>query len=220
MCSFRRGLRNDDPEIVVTGGLPRLMVKRLIGHEPFTNNGQSAGFDIIAFWQWASSDLVVNVARGLLAEYLVAKALDLDDGVRDPWQPYDLKTQHGLTLEIKSGAYLQSWWQRVHSDICFSISETRSWSADTNEFSPTQQRQADAYVFALLSHRDKGTLNPLELSQWEFYLVPTRAISERVGSRKQLTMKALLELSPQRVPFSGLLDAVRTLERELLPGGT
>jgi hypothetical protein len=211
---------NDHSEIIVTGGLPRLLVKRLVGHEPFTNSGHAADFDISTFWQWASSDLVTNVARGLLAEYLVAKALGLDDGVRDPWQPYDLKTQHGLTLEIKSSAYLQSWWQHIHSEICFSISETRSWSADTNELSPTQQRQAHAYVFALLSHRDKATLNPLELTQWEFYLVPTSTISERVGSRKQLTMKALLELQPKRVPFSGLLDAIRTLERELLPDAT
>ena len=67
-------------------GLPRLAVARAIGTEPFTENGRLLGFDLLSFWQWSSSDLVVNVVRGLLAEYIVAQALDIADSVRDPWQ--------------------------------------------------------------------------------------------------------------------------------------
>jgi hypothetical protein len=200
----------------VTEDLSRLKVKRLIGTEPFTQNGKPADFSIVDFWQWASSDLVVNVMRGLLAEYVVAQALDLADEVRDPWQPYDLKTKAGLTLEVKSGAYIQSWWQRALSSICFSIGETRSWSADTNEFSPTAQRQAQAYVFALLAHRDKSTVDPRELSQWEFYLVPTSALLERVGKRKSLSFKALLDLNPRHAGFQELPNAIRELEANIL----
>lgn len=52
-----------------------LEVQRLSGSETFHRNGRPAGFDVLDFWRWSSSDLVVNVTRGVLAEYIVAKAL-------------------------------------------------------------------------------------------------------------------------------------------------
>lgn len=195
---------------------PRLNVRRLTGSETFTIAGQPAGFDLLSFWQWSSSDLVVNVVRGLLAEYLVAQALGLAGDVRDPWQPYDLKTPRGLTLEVKSCSYLQSWSQKKLSDIGFSIAETTAWSADTAKFVGGRQRQAHAYVFALLKHRDKGTLDPRDLDQWEFYLVPTKAITDSCGSRKYLPMKGLLQLNPLRATYAGLAAIASRLEDEIL----
>lgn len=196
--------------------LPRLHVHRLTGNEPFIAAGRPTGFDLLSFWQWSSSDLVVNVVRGLLAEYLVAQALGLAEDVRDPWQPYDLKTPRGLTLEVKSCSYLQSWWQKKYSDIGFSIAETTAWSADTSAFVGGRQRQANAYVFALLKHRDKATLNPRNLDQWEFYLVPTKAVTDRCGSRKYLSLKGLLELNPRRATYADLPESVSRLEDDIL----
>lgn len=196
--------------------LPRLVVQRLTGDEPFTVAGRPAGFDLLSFWQWSSSDLVVNVIRGLLAEYLVAQALGVAEGVREPWQPFDLKTPRGLTLEVKSCSYLQSWFQKKHSDVGFSIAETTAWSADTSAFVGGRQRQAHAYVFALLKHRDKATLNPRDLDQWEFFIVSTEAITERHGSRKYLSMKGLLELNPLRATYTSLPEVVSRLEDDIL----
>lgn len=196
--------------------LPRLDVQRLTGDEPFTVAGRPTGFDLLSFWQWSSSDLVVNVIRGLLAEYLVAQALGLAEDVRDPWQPYDLETPRGLTLEVKSCSYLQSWFQKKHSDVGFSIAETTAWSADTSAFVGGRQRQAHAYVFALLKHRDKATLNPRDLDQWEFYLVPTKVVTDRCGSRKYLSLKVLLELNPLRATYGSLPESVSRLEDDIL----
>jgi hypothetical protein len=197
-------------------GLPRLTVQRATGAEPFTRNGEPVGFDLLSFWQWSSSDLVVNIMRGLLAEYLVGQALGIAGDVRDPWQPYDLRTPRGLALEVKSCSYLQSWWQKAHSDLTFSIAETTAWDPDTNKFLGEKRRQAHAYVFAVLAHRDKNTLNPRELTQWEFYLMPTRVITETCGARKSLSIKALLRLNPRRADYQGLQAAVAELEDELL----
>lgn len=197
-------------------GLPRLEVKRRSGEEPFTCGGAPSGFDVLSFRQWASSDLASNVLRGVLAEYLVAQALGIASDHRDPWQPYDLQSPGGLTLEVKSAAYLQSWWQRSHSAISFTVRETRAWSAEMNEWAPTAQRQAALYIFALLGHRDKATLNPLDLDQWEFYLVPARTLAERVGATKQLSLKRLLALRPDKVGFSELGAAIQRFEGELL----
>jgi len=196
--------------------LPRLSVARATGTEPFTQRGESLAFDLLSFWQWSSSDLVVNIVRGLLAEFLVAQALGIADSVRDPWLPFDLQTPRGLTLEIKSCSYLQSWFQKKHSDLSFSIAETTAWSADSNAFVGDKKRQSHVYVFAVLKHRDKSTLNPREVEQWEFYLVPTQRITERYGSRKYLSMNALLELQPLQVDYGHLRHAIDDLEHHLL----
>jgi hypothetical protein len=201
----------------VSEGLPRLEVKRRSGAEPFTCGGAPVGFDLLSFWQWASSDLASNILRGVLAEYLVSQALGVASGLRDPWQAYDIVSPGGLTIEVKSAAYLQSWWQRSHSAISFTVRETRAWSAGTNALATTAQRQAALYVFALLGHRDKATLNPLDLDQWEFYLVPSRVLAERVGAAKQLTFKRLLSLRPDKVGFCELGSAIRRFEGALLP---
>jgi hypothetical protein len=198
-------------------GLPRLEVERRSGAEPFTSGGAPLGFDLLGFWQWASSDLASNILRGVLAEYLVAQALGTASGFRDPWQAYDLVSPGGLTLEVKSAAYLQSWRQRSHSPIRFTVRETRAWSDETNVLAPTSQRQAALYVFALLGHRDKGTLDPLDLDQWEFYLVPSRVLAEQVGAAKQLSLMRLLALRPDRAGFRELGSAIRRFEGELLP---
>ncbi|HEX6751260.1 MAG TPA: hypothetical protein VF092_28475 [Longimicrobium sp.] len=200
--------------------LPRLEVRRRSGSEPFTCGGAPTDFNLLGFWQWASSDLASNVLRGVLAEYLVAQALGVASGLRDPWQAYDLVSPGGLTIEVKSAAYLQSWWQRSHSAINFTVRETRAWSAETNALASTAQRQAALYVFALLGHLDKPTLNPLDLDQWEFYLVPSRTLTEQVGAAKQLSLKRLLALGPDKAGFSELGAAIRRFERELLPAPT
>ena len=49
------------------------------------------------------------------------------------------------------------------------------WDADSSTFASrdNRRRQADAHVFALLAHRTKETLNPLDVSQWAFLLLNT-----------------------------------------------
>jgi hypothetical protein len=55
--------------------LGRLQVQRKSGGERFRANGTDIGPDLLDFWRWSASDLVNNTMRGVLAEYLVARAL-------------------------------------------------------------------------------------------------------------------------------------------------
>lgn len=50
------------------------------GSEPFRDGDKVLHFDLLAFWQWGVSDIVNNVTRGILAEFLVAKAVGAADG--------------------------------------------------------------------------------------------------------------------------------------------
>jgi hypothetical protein len=54
---------------------PPLSISRRTGSESFTGDGSPAGVTLLAFWQWAMSDLTNNATRGLVAEYLVARAV-------------------------------------------------------------------------------------------------------------------------------------------------
>lgn len=84
---------------------------------PFRDRDRLLDFDVYGFWRWRCSDLVSNATRGVLAEYIVAKALGVAEGVREEWASYDLTTPGGTRIEVKSAAYIQSWHQETFSDI-------------------------------------------------------------------------------------------------------
>ena len=188
--------------------LGRLTPSLKSGSECFHSSGQNLGFDLLNFWSWNCSDLVSNATRGRLAEFIVAKALGITtDGVRDEWGAYDLITPADIKIEVKSASYLQSWSRKDLSKICFAVPKTREWNLDTNVLSPEQRRQADVYVFALLAHEDKQTIDPLDLSQWKFYVLPTCVLNARARSQHSITLPSLEKL-PGAIMFDEVASAV------------
>lgn len=187
------------------------------GDEPFHDVGRTLGFTVGDFWSWSSSDLLSNALRGRVAEFLVAKALGVDEGVRNEWDAFDLTSKTGVTIEVKSSAYVQSWAQRGPSRPSFGIAPTRAWSAETNEYSGTARRQAQVYVFALLHHQDRYTIDPLDVNQWEFFVVPTALLDQRMPAQKTIGFAGLLGLSPRRCRFEELAEAVEEAARSADP---
>ncbi len=148
------------------------------------------------FWQWAYSDIVGNINRGILAEFIVARVLGSPEAVRTIWTSYDLDTSAGVKVEVKSAAYLQSWSQKEVSRPMFSIGRTFGWDPQTGEYTKERRRHSDVYVFCLLAYKgDKHDLNPLDLRQWEFYVVATSKIEAEFGNRKQASLPQIQHLS-------------------------
>jgi hypothetical protein len=191
--------------------LDKLRVVRKTGAERFHANGCPFAFDVLGFWRWSSSDLVSNAMRGVLAEYLVACDIGVADGTRMEWDAYDLKTPGGVKVEVKSAAYLQSWKQTRLSTICFDIRSTVGWDASTNVFGPERKRQADVYVFALLKHQEKATLDPLNVAQWDFYVLPTTVLNEKFPSQKQMSFTTLLRLRPIKASFGQIATVIASM---------
>ena len=130
--------------------LPRINPTLKTGQESLRSAGQDLGFCVLDFWRWSGSDLVSNATRGKLAEFIVATALGIRvDQVRDEWSSYDLQTPQGISVEVKSAAYIQSWHQNKLSPITFRVPPTYAWDAETNTQQTQKQRQAQVYVFAL-----------------------------------------------------------------------
>ncbi len=189
-------------------GLARISVSRKTGAEPLTAAGQPTGPTLADFWGWSRSDFLDNLERGVLAEFIVATALGIPtDGVRVGWAAWDLMTPDGVRVEVKSAAYLQSWAQKQLSRISFRTPKTLAWDADKGEFAGVAQRHAQVYVFALLAQTDKTTVNPLDLDQWTFYVLPTAVLDGRIRSQHSITLTTLAALTTA-VGFSDLREAV------------
>lgn len=191
--------------------LNALSIKRKTGEEHFLSENKPTKFSLLNFWQWSGSDLTNNAFRGMLAEFIVACDLGVDNGIRTEWDAYDLITENGIKIEVKSSAYLQSWHQTKPSRVEFSICPTKGWDASTNIYSSERKRQADVYVFALLKHLDKSTLNPLNLEQWDFYILPTLALNLKVPNQQKIGLNSLLNLSPAKAKFGEILNVINSL---------
>jgi hypothetical protein len=68
------------------------------------------------------------------------------------------------------------------------------------------------YVFAVLTHKDKGTIDPLDVRQWEFYVLPSSALNDRKRSQHSITLKSLTELAGGAIGYFELADKVKNLK--------
>jgi hypothetical protein len=178
------------------------------GNEPFHINGQQLDHNLLSFWQWSSSNILSNALRGVLAEYIVSIDIGCEQPVREEWDAYDLITPDGIKVEVKSSSYLQSWEQKKLSTISFGIQPTRIWES-SNTYSEEAKRQSDVYVFCVLAHKDKDTVDPLNFTQWDFYVLATSVLDEKVGKQKSITLSSLLQLMPSKCEFGDIGKTIR-----------
>jgi hypothetical protein len=172
------------------------------------------GVTVLDFWAWALGDLRLNANRGLLAQFLVAKALgdarERDDG----WGNFDVLTTEGIKVEVKSSGYLQSWKQTKLSTIVFSGLNARSWDADTG-YSPKAEFRADVYVFAVHTCQDPSIYDPLQVSDWDFYVLPAATVKNL--DQRSIRLSRLQSLASPPTTWAGLqqavLDTVRLMNR-------
>jgi hypothetical protein len=188
-------------------------LQRRTGQESFHQAGHKLSHRLLDFWRWSSSELLGNTQRGVLAEYLVALDLGVADGFRTEWDAFDLQTSNGISVEVKSGAYVQSWHQDRPSKISFGIAPTRGWDAETGKYDTDRKRQAQVYVFAVLGEKNQTEVDPLDVSQWRFHVLPTQVLNDRVGGQKTLTLGALMKLEPEIVRHGEVNVAVQRASR-------
>ncbi len=188
----------------MANNLSAIQTTKKTGKESFYFNGEKQPIDVLSFWRWSSSELLGNALRGVLAEFIVASTIDILDEPREEWDAYDLETKNGLRIEIKSSSYLQSWEQTKLSKIIFGIQPTYGERANQDE----KFRQSDIYVFCVLAHQDKDSVNPLDLSQWDFYILETKILDEKVKTQKSITFSSLLRLDPIKVKYDELREEI------------
>jgi hypothetical protein len=166
------------------------------------------GHKIGDFWQWAYSDLLSNRNRSVLAEYFVGVALGVVEKPRVEWDAVDLRYR-GVNIEVKSSAHCQSWPQKKLSPILFSIRKAICWEAATGEYKGEPTRSSDVYIFCV--HTEKQTarakISVYDVGTWQFYIVPTKRLSEEFGEAKSLGISSVQRLA-DACTFGGIQAAV------------
>jgi hypothetical protein len=123
-------------------------------------------------WAWAYVDFLPNAQRGVLAEYIVARAVGATSSPRMMWDAMDVTCPKGVRIEVKSAAYPQAWQQTELSKIRFDIAPKRTWDQASRRYSPSPARTAAVYVFALFETKDRALADPLDLrsGSWSRWL--------------------------------------------------
>ena len=104
---------------------------------------------------------------------------------------------------------IQSWAQRRDSTITFDVHPTLGWNPDTANLGPSAADNLMHNVFALIEHRDRGTIDPLNVEQWLFHVIATRVLDATLGSQKSVSIKGLRRLKPKLVRFGSIDKAIR-----------
>ncbi len=179
------------------------------GQELLTFDEKHLEFSLLDFWRWSVSDILSNATRGKFAEFIVATAINIHKTkLREEWSPYDLETNEGIKLEVKSAAYIQSWFQSKVSKISFGTKAAFYWDNLANKQATDKKRHADVYVFCLLSHDNKQTIDPLNMNHWEFYVVATKQLNDYKRSQHSITLKSLQGLT-NVILYDKLYEAIK-----------
>ena len=178
----------------------------LVGEAKFI--GMAGDPRVQDFWQFALGDLRMNNARGYLAEFLVGKALNIEPLARIEWDSFDLLF-NGITIEVKSSAYLQAWDQRRISTLSFSgLKGTRyNPRAPLGGEDPLGKRyNAMVYVFCVHTSITHETYNPLDASQWDVFVVPRSALAET--GLQSVGIGRVKSLSQGKTSWEDLADVI------------
>lgn len=173
-------------------------------------DGKKTVASVMEYWAWAHSDLMDNAERGALAEFLVAKAVGDKSDHRVNWDRYDVTSDEGITIEVKTSAYLQSWGQDKLSVLNFGIGKTYGYDNKTNSYENERKRQADVYVFCVFKEKDQENVNVLDTSQWDFYVLSVKRLNEDTyyADRKSISLAALLKLGAEKCSYENIHEEV------------
>lgn len=192
------------------------MKHQLTGNENFTLHGTSIGITVMEFWRWAFSDLINNTQRGIMAEFLVYSAqnqsMSSDMQIRTNWLPFDLTSPSGRRIEVKSASYIQSWTpENIFAQIRFDISKKLAWDNETGSYASEAKRNCDLYVFCLFTAKTKD-VSLFNLDYWDFYVLPTSVLNEKIPEQKGISLSSLLKFEPVKTDYAGLGSVIESIK--------
>lgn len=122
--------------------------------------------------------LITNVHRGMVAEAIVAAALEPEwRWCSEDYSSWDFERADGAKLEVKQSAARQSWAaaDAKPSACSFDIANRTGRWENGVEWIAEPGRSADTYVFAHHPVAD-ATADHRDPAQWRFYVVATQQL--------------------------------------------
>ena len=166
----------------------------MTGKETFIFDGKSAGFDFLDFWKFHYSN--IYDLQDKIAEFIVSKALGIDEAQNDQyWTLWDV-SYRDKRIEVKETSYYHSFNQegKVSKQRVFGITKANGSYDPTKSGNSEFCRQNDVYVFCLNTGNTRESSNPLNLNNWEFYIVPTAVINEKCENNKTISLGRIKSL--------------------------
>ena len=181
---------------------------QLLGNEHFTKKGEATELTILEFWRWHFSEIFDLQSK--IAEYIVGKALGLTEAQNvGEWTLFDMMYR-GKRIEIKETSYYHAWQtdeEPKSKQRSFGI--TKAYDNYKAENSPLR-RQNDIYIFCLNTGETREASNPLELNNWQFYVLSTDVINRKCGDAKTISLSRVEKLA-KKVSYSELKGEVDNL---------
>ena len=192
----------------------------LSGQEIFLFKGESIGLTIQDFWRFQYSNIFD--LQEYIAEFLIAKALCIDTPYnRNGWTAYDIKYK-GKRIEVKETGYFYSWQkigkhsQRRLWDIHKTFVKDNEGNRMKDEYGKDiKERQSDVYVFCLNIGDDFLTSYPLELDNWEFYIIPTKDINMQCGDHKTISLSKVKKIANNNISFEDIKSEIDKIVNNL-----
>ena len=184
--------------------------RKLTGEETFVGVDETfVGVEATTvkdFWRWAFTDLRDNLIRGILAEYLVVKAVGDELGYRNGWGNYDVKPKGGPTIEVKCSGFLQSWSTKCHSVIRFGSLQGRRFYPETNTYGDAPEIRAEVFVFAVQTELEPDSYDVLNIDDWDFYVVKADRVRDHAG--QSVGIRWVEKYSTGKLPYRDLGKAI------------
>lgn len=131
------------------------------------------------FWAWAYSDESLDAEPRILPGYLVELALRRAPSQRWAGTGLNDATQRlldSLTFEVRGASEVPTMARTGAANITFSLAN---------------RPDVDAWIFAIIAHTDVETLNPLDVRQWAFFVVPSVYIDMAHARARSITLTQL-----------------------------
>lgn len=170
------------------------------------DNKSNISLSLTKFWQWAYSDLSYIISNPILAEYIVSSAVGTISTRynRTICHPYKIITKHGYLVDVKSAAYVQSYDAEHPEQISFLLASTVD---ETGDFKSAPQSNSDLFIFCLYKALSMDQ-SPFDINLWDFYIISTKVLNEKIPNRKSITLSRLKTLEPILCDYYGIGEAI------------
>jgi len=160
------------------------MPNNYTGDEHFFNADMPTTHILSDFYSWLSADMTTPAVRNLLAEYIVAMAL----GIEQEGKVFPCLYYGEYSIAVSSSGYVQTSAGHLVSP---------TFKAPAN---------ADISIFCLHEHLNKNTSDLMKLEQWTFFIT-----NKKIPDDKPLTVSVVKALSPYMVKYDEIKGAIDNL---------
>ena len=189
-------------------------------HENFTYNGESIGCNLIDFWKFRYPNIFDM--QDELSEFIVARALGTNEASNiDYWTLWDIDYA-GYRIEIKETSYYHSFNKEgeISKSRNFGITKSNSRylvnaeGKTTDDYINVFERHNDLYVFCLNTGYSKEESFPLNLNNWEFYVLQTYFINQKCKNNKTISLNRVRKFT-DAVNYGNLKNKIDSVIKEI-----